>query len=352
MGDLFKDILKENESLFLDEVSLDFDYVPKEIPYREQSQKYVAECIKPLFQNRSGRNLFISGSPGIGKTLAIKHVLRELELETDEIIPIYINCWKKDTSFKIISEICEQIGYKWTINKRTDELLRAATNILNKKSVVLCLDEVDKVKEIDILYNLLEEILKKTIILITNNKEWLANLDHRIRSRLTPELIEFKPYNQEETSGILKTRRDFAFVPNVFQEEAFNLIVEKTAQLKDMRSGLFLLRESGNQAEMRASKKIIKEHSEKALQKLESFKIKSSADFDEPTQLILNLVKKHQGMTIKELYDSYIAENGDLAFSTFHKKIQDLKKNKMIELEQGSGPNPGKIHYHKKLADF
>tara|TARA_Y100000310_G_scaffold326983_1_gene392660 strand:- start:1132 stop:2190 length:1059 start_codon:yes stop_codon:yes gene_type:complete len=352
MGDLFKNILKENESLFLDEVSLDFDYVPKEIPYREQSQHYIAECIKPLFNQRSGRNLFISGTPGIGKTLAVKHILRELELETDEIIPLYINCWKKDTSFKIISAICEQVGYKWTINKRTDELLQVATNILNKKSVVLCLDEVDKVKEIDILYNLIEEILKKTIILITNNKEWLTQLDDRIRSRLTPELIEFKPYNLEETSGILKTRRDFAFVPNVFQEEAFDLIVNKTFQLKDMRSGLFLLRESGNQAEMRASKQIIKDHSLKAVQKLESFKIKNSADFDDHTQQILNLIKENQGMTIKELFDAYLAKNGDLAFSTFNRKVLGLKKNKMINIEQGTGQNPGKVHYHKKLADF
>ncbi len=352
MVNLFNDALNNIESLFINETSLDFDYIPKEIPYREQNQKYIVECIKPLLQKRSGRNLFISGSPGIGKTSAVKHIFRDLEMETDEVIPLYINCWKKDTSFKIINAICESIGYKWTVNKRTDELLKAALNILNKKSVVICLDEVDKVKEMDILYSLVEDLLRKTILLITNNKEWLAQLDERIRSRLTPELLEFKPYSLEETKGILKMRRDYAFPPQVFEEDAFNLLVEKTFTLKDIRSGLFLLKEAGNQAEVKLSKKITKEHTQNAIEKLESFKIKNSEDFDEYSRKIMDLIKAHPKMTIKELYEAYLLEKGDLAFSTFHKKIKELQKNKMVDIEGASGQTPGIVQYTKKLVDF
>ena len=76
---LFKDMLGANESLFKNEVALDFSFQPKLLKYRETQQRQVAECIKPLFQNRNGRNIFIYGVPGIGKTLACRHVIGELE---------------------------------------------------------------------------------------------------------------------------------------------------------------------------------------------------------------------------------------------------------------------------------
>src|SRR3989344_3861017 len=121
---LFDNILHDNESLFVNEIALDYDYVPKEIPHRGEQQHYIADCLKPLFQRKSGRNLFVFGSPGIGKTVAIKHVLRELKDKTDDIFTVYVNCWKKDTSYKILLDICEQLNYKWFHNKRTDELLK------------------------------------------------------------------------------------------------------------------------------------------------------------------------------------------------------------------------------------
>ena len=68
---LFKGMLGSEESLFLNPVALDYDFMPKLIPYREQEQKHIATCIKPLFQQRSGRNLIITGPPGIGKTVAV-----------------------------------------------------------------------------------------------------------------------------------------------------------------------------------------------------------------------------------------------------------------------------------------
>ncbi len=46
---LFDDILKDSESLFMDTVVLDYDYLPKLLPFREKEQHHVASCIKPLF---------------------------------------------------------------------------------------------------------------------------------------------------------------------------------------------------------------------------------------------------------------------------------------------------------------
>src|SRR3989344_6849666 len=133
MGDLFRGMLKDSESLFLDEMALDPEYMPKMIKYRETQQKYIAECIKPLFQKRNGKNLLIVGSPGIGKTVAVRHVLEELEQETDEIVTLYVNCWKKETPYKIALDLCVQVDFKFVHKRDTSELFKEIARILNKR---------------------------------------------------------------------------------------------------------------------------------------------------------------------------------------------------------------------------
>jgi len=345
---VFDDVLKDSESLFKNEFALDFEFIPKELPHRENQQKYVAECIAPLFNNRNGRNLFICGAPGIGKTVAVRHVFKELEEKTSDVIPIYVNCWKKDTSYKILVSICEQIGYKWTHNKRTDELLDVVSKILNKKTTAICLDEVDKVKEIDILYSLSEDLLKKSIIVIANDKGWISNLDQRIRSRFMPEHLEFPEYSAVETRDIIRERIKFAFFDGIWDAEAMNSIIDRAAEMKDVRAGLFLLKEAGNSAESKASRQILCEHSDIAISKLEGFKIKNSSDFGEDERVILELVKNHSGKTVKELYD---VGGLELSYRHFHRKIDELKKNSMIffgDKREGSTI----VNYGKKLTDY
>jgi len=330
MPNLFKDILKENESLIVDPIALDYDYQPKLIPYREQHQQHMVSCIKPLFQDRNGKNLIIVGQSGMGKTVSTRHVLLELENETD-IIPIYINCWKTETPYKIILEICSKLNYKFTQNKDTNELLNEITRILNKKSAVFCFDEIDKIKDISIIYNLLNEIYKKTILLITNNKDFLSTLDPRIKSRLTPEILEFKPYNLEETRGILKQRSEYAFIHAAFEDSAFESIIQKTYELKDIRSGLFLLKESALIAESSSLKKINLEHAKQAIKKLTDFKIKSSSDLENEDRDILNIVKENQEKTIKELYEIYAKTSKEnMSYRSFCRKIDSLEKSSLI----------------------
>src|SRR3989338_836065 len=103
---LFKDILHSDESLFKNELALDYSFLPKILPHREEQQGYIATIIKPLLEGRNGKNLFIFGAPGIGKTAAMRQVINELEEETDNVAPIYINCWQKNTTFKILTEMC------------------------------------------------------------------------------------------------------------------------------------------------------------------------------------------------------------------------------------------------------
>jgi len=355
---LFKDMLGSEESLFRDPIALDYDYIPKLIPYRETEQKYIAACIKPLFQKRNGRNLFVYGQPGVGKTVACKHILNELENETDDIIPIYINCWQKNTSFKIYMEICDILGYKFTQNKKTDELFNVIRDILNKKSAVFVFDEVDKLEDYDFIYSILEEVYRKTIVLITNYKSWIEDVDERIKSRLTADMIEFKPYNAAETKGIMEQRLKYAFFEGVWEQNAFELAAKKAAELKDVRTGLYILKEAGNLAEDKSSRKITIKEVEEAIKKLDDFTIKKSTDLEDNTKMILDLIKEHPKIKIGELFKIYQSKGGKCSYKTIQRKIEKLEKSKFITVQKltgGAEGNTSIIEYNKinkSLNDF
>lgn len=357
---LFDNMLKEGESLFTNSVALDYDYQPKIIPFRENEQAHIANLIKPLFQNRNGRNVFIHGTPGIGKTAAVKHILSQLEEQTEEIIPLYINCWHKNTTFKVLVEVCEQLGYKFTQNKKTEELFNIVKNMLNKKSVVIVFDEVDKAEDTDFIYYFLEEIYRRTLIMITNHKEWIMELEQRVKSRLMAEVLEFKKYNLKETKGILATRIEFGLVPNCFDLNDLDVIATKTYEMGDIRSGLYLIKESALAAEDRNSKKVELQDVEVAIKKFNEFMIKKPNDLETDTQEILTIIKENNGKKIGDLHKIYQERGGKTTYKTFQRKIKLLEENKFINVEKTSGGSEGNtsvIYYgtekkEKKLTDF
>ena len=339
---MIKDFLQGNETIFMNDIALSYDFIPKEIPWRENENHYIAECIKPLFNDRNGKNLFIYGSPGIGKTLAVKSVFLELEEKTDEISSFYINCWKHNTTHKVIIEICNLINYKFIIDKSTNELMNDLKKILNKKPIVICLDEADKLENSNILYFILEDLYKKTLILITNERSWLDELDKRVRSRLYAELLNFKEYNYEETFDILKKRAEYAFYQNVINKELIEKISKKSYELKDIRSGIYLLKESGNLAESRSSKIINEDDVNNAIKKLNEFKIKSSNDVGKDKNELLELIKNNSGMPANELFKLY---NKDISYRTFRRRIDDLVNSRLISVENKQSGDKSNVSY-------
>ncbi len=339
-----KDVLSANESLFKNEESLDPEWLPKNLPFREEQHHAIANCIKPLLQSRTGRNCIISGAPGIGKTAAVKLIMKELEENPDvnapDIYILYVNCWQKNTTYKIFVELCEQLGYKFTQNKNTEDLFKIVQNIVNKKAAVFAFDEVDKVEDVDFLYHIFTDILKKTILMITNRPQWYSEVDERIRSRLIPEKINFSQYSSEEISGILKQRIDYAFSANRWDDSAVSMIVEKTISAGDVRIGLHLLREAGLAAEDRSSKKVVLEHAKLALAKMSDFSIKPAEDLSDDSKVILELIKVQSGK-IGDLFKIYQEQGGAGTYKTFQRRIETLEKGGFIDTKKIVGGKDG-----------
>lgn len=338
---LFKDVLDKSKSLFRDEHALNYTFLPAVLPYRENEQQYLATCIKPLFNDRSGRNLLIHGPPGTGKTAAARYVLRDLDETTDRITTIFVSCWKHNTSFKVYSEMCDQIGYAFTHNKKTDELVRIIAHNLNKSRAVIVFDEVDKAEDTDFIYTLLEQIDKKVIFCITNFKEWLVELDERVKSRLTAEVVEFKSYEQQEVLGILRERLKYAFRDEVWNDEALNRVAARAVDAGDIRIGLYLLKEAGMLAEEKFKDSIEVSDVERAIKKLDEFTIKSPQDLDSDAKVVLELCRKHAGSKIGDIYEYYQQAGGKGVYKTFQRKVRYLAENKYISQERKTGGAEG-----------
>jgi cell division control protein 6 len=194
--------------------------------------------------------------------------------------------------------------------------------------------------------------------LITNYRDWVEDLDDRLKSRLMPEVLEFKPYTLDETRDVLKQRMEYAFVPNVWDNDAFEIIVKKAAEAEDIRVGLHLMREAGNIAENSSSRKITLQHARDAITKINQFTIKKSTDLTEDERAILDIIKKNSEKKIGELYTIYKETGGKLVYKSFQRKIDKLQKNRFISVKKTSGGPDGNtsiVKYAtetKKLTEF
>ncbi|MFA5303869.1 MAG: AAA family ATPase [Candidatus Nanoarchaeia archaeon] len=334
---LFNDLLSSDQTLFTDESVLDFDYIPDSVKNRDAEMRRIADSIKPMFFSKKPTNIFITGKPGIGKTLTVKFILNDLKETSNEVIPCYINNWKCSTYHSVFVELSKFFGVPFPRKGvSTDEIIRnIIKKIEGKKGVVIVFDEIDKAKDMDFIYPLVEGLGRKIgIMLISNYSDFLKKLDSRLISRLNIENLDFKEYNYEQVREILSERVNYAFYPNVFEPEALNTAVDYCFENKDLRLGISLLLKSGRIAEKDASKKIKKEHVLSSIETLKkSVKTDLAKDLEEHEKAMLDLLKNHNGIITGELYELFIKSNKDVSLRTFRKYLNRLETLEFIKTE-------------------
>ena len=74
------------------------------------------------------------------------------------------------------------------------------------------------------------------------------------------------------------------------QADAFDAVVKKTAEIRDIRTGIHLMKEASGIAESRSSKKIAMKDAEEAISKVSQFHAKDTGELEEDEQFILGLL--------------------------------------------------------------
>ncbi|UCF13860.1 MAG: ORC1-type DNA replication protein [Thermoplasmatales archaeon] len=278
--------LLKSEGVFIDREVMRPSYTPEILPHREKEINDLATVLVPALRGETPSNVFIYGKTGTGKTAVAKFVGKELLKKGEDthtnVNFIYINCEVVDTQYRLLQNIANHFINEWNdhipfTGWPTDEVYSKVKSMMDKeKSVtVIVLDEIDKLKGDEALYNLSRincelENAKVSVIGISNDLKFTEFLDPRVKSSLGEENMVFYPYDAEQLQDILHDRVERALKPGLIEGEVIPLCAALSAQEHgDARRALDLLRVAAEMAERSKSLKITRHHVKTAQNKIE-----------------------------------------------------------------------------------
>ncbi|KAJ3228155.1 AAA ATPase [Clydaea vesicula] len=268
---------------------------PKKLVGRVEERKFLENFITEHIVKGENGSLYLSGCPGTGKTALLDEVLfnsmKKIEKPRKYKIKFCkFNCMAlKDPKyiFKIILKDfrkikdldsfnikeCIDILSGIFISTDNNQCSNAKSNSFLKKLMseskahlkesVIILDEIDYLltKDQEVLYKLFEwashESSKLVLIGIANALDMTGRFLPRLRAKnMEPKLLNFKPYEINEISDIIKDRlmrlydfdpgdnkRDVANFP-LMQDSAIEFCARKLVGIGDLRKALDVCRQS------------------------------------------------------------------------------------------------------------
>jgi len=309
------------DSIIYNELPLTEAFIPTRLFHRQGQLRELERCLKPALRNKTIENVFLVGPSGTGKTTLAKWILESYFKE----ISAYVNCWKYRSTHEVLKEIL--LGFQIPVHGResTGELIKHLENLVKKKKIVVCLDEVDQLNGFDILYDLARNGFG--LILASTHYHALMNLPSRIKSSLALTEIEFPAYKPDELFDILKDRAEFSFRPNSISRELIK--IASVMAEGDARVGLEILRRAGKKAEDKNLKKVTIEEIKQAAKEAKRFKTSYfTSKLNEHQRLIYEILEKKMKIASGELYKEYCKlvhqPVGDRAYRNYMRKMVDL----------------------------
>jgi len=261
-------------------------YMPEILPHRDKEINHLASILVPALRGETPSNVFIYGKTGTGKTAVTKFVGKELLKKGGEtgkkVNFIYINCEIVDTQYRLLQNIANHFIDNWSeripfTGWPTDEVYAKLKQMIENEGgvTVIILDEVDKLKGDEALYNLTRinsdlKNAKVSIVGLSNDLKFTEFLDPRVKSSLGEENMIFPPYDAGELQDILNQRIEIALKSDAIEEDVVPLCSALAAQEHgDARRALDLLRISAESAERSKSPRVTKKHVRLAQNKIE-----------------------------------------------------------------------------------
>jgi cell division control protein 6 len=283
--DLFGQFLQTN-GLFVNREVMRPTYMPEILPHREKEIDDLASVLVPALRGETPSNVFIYGKTGTGKTAVVKFVGKEIVKKGKKtgkhVNFIYLNCEVVDTQYRLLQNIANHFIQEWNehipfTGWPTDEVYSKLRIMMDKDAgvTIIVLDEVDKLKGDEALYNLSRinsDLLhaKVSVIGISNDLKFTEFLDPRVKSSLGEENMIFYPYDAKQLQDILHHRVTVALKPKSIDDDVIPLCSALAAQEHgDARRALDLLRVAAELAERQKIPVVTSKHVRQAQHKIE-----------------------------------------------------------------------------------
>ena len=330
LDDVFENFVN-NDHLFKDREVLRHDYIPDNLPHREDLIRLLGATVAPVLKNARCSNIFIYGKTGTGKTAVTKFVLSHLESKAKEygasVKFCYLNCRITNSEYRVFANLSNSIGVTvpftgLSVGEVADRFKVGLDS--SRILFIIVLDEIDSIiksRGDGLLYELtrINETLTKskvTVIGISNDLRLKDFLDPRVFSSLSEEEMVFRPYNANELRDILFERSKLSFNKGCMSEAAISIASAlAAAEHGDARRALDLLRVAGEVAERNGAILITDVHVRDAEKHIEHNRVVEAIEnltlHSKLVLLSVYLLNKSSATT-GEIYDIYNELCGEL----------------------------------------
>ena len=193
MSEPFANIFKESD-IFDDRGVLSPYYVPEHLLFREKQIGDIEKALTPSLRGERGRNVFIYGRQGTGKTSCMKNVLEKIKgISALRAKISYISCRIYNSRYRVLSKMASD--HLPAYAKRGYGIIDIYEKLISwieedSKIFVVVLDEIDVIRDLDdLIYTLTRanSDIKSggiTIVGISNSVSFKHALDPRSLSSL------------------------------------------------------------------------------------------------------------------------------------------------------------------------
>jgi len=265
------------KSVFKDQRTLSFDYVPQKLVHREAQMKKLIMLYRPVIESNFTQNVVLTGSVGTGKTATAKRFCMDLkdfaEKQQKAVDWVLVNCRQRNSESSVVLQIVNHFqpnfpdrGFSIT------EMLRILRKDLEKRKVhlLIVLDEADmllKKAGSDIIYKLTrfgeEKVESKELVslMLISQKNVYDMLDASSASTFKrTNVIEFGKYTTEELRDIVSQRAELALKEDCIEKDSMDLIAEVSSEWGDARFAIEILEKAGMLADEEGAGKVTVEH--------------------------------------------------------------------------------------------
>jgi len=216
-------MFSDETQIFTDEEVLRTDWVPDEIPEREEEMDAIRFAMRPITTGSTPHNLFLYGKSGQGKTAVTKYMLEDLQSYLDDeendidkdLHVSYVSCQDAESSYQVVGEILtvlEEDTHERPKGFSTGDLNKRLFENLEKTGGlhILILDEIDSIGSDDsILYQIPRasandkiEDAQVSIVGISNDFEFYKQFSRKIDDTLSAVEKQFEPYDANQLRTI------------------------------------------------------------------------------------------------------------------------------------------------------